>query len=72
MRMMVSSLIFPIYFLNTVTLDRRGKPGSMSPRTCKGHELNKPDRHIFLPGHLHKVGYLGVVEVLDDDNVQFN
>lgn len=70
--MMVPSWLCPIYFLDVVPLDGRGKSSSMPARTCKGHILDKSDRYILLPGHFHEVGDFSIVEVLDDDNIQFD
>lgn len=69
--MLVPSGLCPIYSLYVAVSSRKYKSLTMSGRTCKGHKLDEPYGNIFLLGHFYEVGDFGVVEVLDNDSVQF-
>lgn len=50
----------------------RCNSGITTARICKGHELDEPQRNVLLLGQLYEVGDFSVVEVLDDDSIQFD
>lgn len=70
--MTAPSWIYPIYFLDVAVVSGRCKSGTTPARTCEWHKLNKPHGNVLVPGHLHKLGDFSVVEVLDDDSIQFD
>ena len=69
--MLVPSGLCPIYSLDVTVSLGKYKSNTKSGQTCKGHKLDEPHGNIFLLGHFYEVGDFGVVEVLDDDSVQF-
>jgi len=70
--MTVPSWLCPIYSLDIMVSSGKCERGVMCTRACKRHELDEPHGNIFQLGHLYEVGGFGVVEVLDDDSIQFD